>query len=109
MNEWMEELEELETADEFLDYFHIPYDLARVQAVRLPLLARFRENLNQLKLEGLNQEGIFYAYKRALFEAWSHFAEPGSRPQFQLKSSCGSCNSGGCNPANSDIFNKSAC
>ena len=109
MNEWMEELEELETADEFLDFFQIPYDYARVQAVRLPLLARFRENLNKLVLEGLNPEGIFYEYKKALFEAWSHFAEPGSRPQFQAKSSCGSCNSGSCQPAIPDIFNKSAC
>lgn len=107
--DWMEELEDLEEADEFLDFFSIAYEMDRVAAVRLPLLARFRQNLEKMGIEslkGLSPEMLYYKYKDALIESAAHFAVPGNRPDFSMQSSCGGCSTGCATPNIPDFSDK---
>ncbi|MBK1647204.1 nitrogenase-stabilizing/protective protein NifW [Rhabdochromatium marinum] len=44
----LEDLDELETAEDFLDYFRIPYEPAIVQVKRLHILQRFHDYIAQI-------------------------------------------------------------
>ena len=44
---WLEELEELESAEDFLNYFGIAFDPAVVQVNRLHILQRFHDYLDK--------------------------------------------------------------
>lgn len=45
MNQWRKQLAELESAEEFLEYFEIPFDPAVVRVNRLHILQRFHDYL----------------------------------------------------------------
>lgn len=64
------DLAELETAEDFLDYFDVAYDPARVQVCRLHILQRFHDYL------GANRDGaapVFDDYRRSLAAAYDDF------------------------------------
>lgn len=57
------DLEELASAEDFLDYFQIPYDPRVVQVSRLHILQRFHDYLAQVDEmpDGLNQRWVLHA------------------------------------------------
>lgn len=73
-----EDLEELVSAEEFLDYFEIPYDATRVHVNRLHILQRFHDYMQAAKLS--DDEAICRAeLKAALARAYEDFCQ--STPQ----------------------------
>lgn len=59
------DLDELSSAEDFLDYFGIPYDAAVVQVNRLHILQRFHDYLG--RLSGLPEDA---EEQRAVYERW---------------------------------------
>lgn len=72
----LEELEDLESAEEFLDYFRIEYDPDKLNPVRLHVLARFREYKYQIdNCHGDAEDGQkFTWYAEALARAYEDCA-----------------------------------
>lgn len=93
---WMDELEDLQEAHEFLDFFKIPYEPRRLEAIRLPLLARFRQNLQDTTIDKVQPEGLYGVYRKALDQAWNDLGQPGARPAFSGGSNCSGCQSQNC-------------
>lgn len=72
----LDELAELEGAEEFLDYFSIDYDPARVQVNRLHILQRFHDYLEDAK-EVFPQDdaGLRGAYADCMQRAYQDFVD----------------------------------
>jgi nitrogenase-stabilizing/protective protein len=71
-----EALEELSAAEDFLDYFEVPYEPSVVHVNRLHILQRFNEYLSQstdLLPEG--DEAKKEVYRRLLTRAYQDFVE----------------------------------
>ena len=69
-----EELEDLSSAEDFLDYFEVPYDQKTVHVNRLHILQRFHDYLarsRDLLPEG--REALRAVYKRLLTQAYQDF------------------------------------
>ena len=71
-----EALEELSSAEDFLDFFEVPYEPAVVHVNRLHILQRFNEYLSQSadkipELEDAKKE----IYRRLLTRAYQDFVE----------------------------------
>jgi len=69
---FLEELEELSAAEEFLDYFEIPYTPAVVQVNRLHILQRYHDYLAQGALPE-DPAACKAAYKQRLEQAYQDF------------------------------------
>ncbi|MFO1431977.1 MAG: nitrogenase-stabilizing/protective protein NifW [Candidatus Competibacteraceae bacterium] len=68
------DLMELEAAEDFLEYFGIPYDPAVVQVNRLHILQRFHDYLQQTPVpEDKEQQATLY--KSLLQQAYQDFVE----------------------------------
>jgi len=69
-----EDLESLESAEDFLDYFQLEYDPKVVQVNRLHILQRFHNYLNQ-GAEAMpdEEEAKFAVYKRLMAQAYQDF------------------------------------
>lgn len=78
--EFIEDLEELSSAEDFLDYFDIEYDQTVVFVNRLHILQRFHDYLSQGQ-ETLpdetpeNEEALKAIYKQLLTRAYQDFVE----------------------------------
>lgn len=59
-----EAMEELSSAEDFLEYFGVPYDTSVVQVNRLHILQRFHDYLSRVELP--DDEGQL----RAVYTAW---------------------------------------
>ncbi len=72
----LEELAELETAEEFLNYFAIAFDSTVVQVNRLHILQRFHDYLHQMG-DAMPQDdvGKRVEYARFLHRAYQDFVE----------------------------------
>ena len=71
-----EALEELSSAEDFLDYFEIPYEPAIVHVNRLHILQRFNEYLSQSEeMIPENEEAKKEVYTRLLTRAYQDFVE----------------------------------
>lgn len=55
--EFIEELEELSSAEEFLEYFHIEFDPATVMVNRLHIMQRYHDYLQQARSSGVLPRG----------------------------------------------------
>lgn len=76
--EFIEELEELSSAEEFLEYFHIEFDPATVMVNRLHIMQRYHDYLQQARSSGVlpEEEGALKAAYRALLgRAYQDFVE----------------------------------
>lgn len=68
------ELKQLESAEEFLDYFAVPYDRAVVNVSRLHILKRFYQYLaKQGGIEGLPPATAYAACREMLAKAYTDF------------------------------------
>lgn len=75
---FMEELEELSSAEDFLEYFNIEFDQSIVFVNRLHIMQRFHDYLEQAK-ESLpsddNTLALKEIYKKLLTRAYQDFVE----------------------------------
>lgn len=71
-----EDLEELESAEDFLDYFRLPYDPAVVHVNRLHILQRFHDYLaDAQEMMPEDDERRATVYKTLLERAYQDFVE----------------------------------
>ncbi len=74
MEDFEDDLEELSSAEDFLDYFTIPYDPAVVHVNRLHILQRFHDYLSRdAGLEELELEQRYTRHKALLTQAYMDF------------------------------------
>ena len=71
-----EELKELESAEEFLNYFGVPFDERVVQVNRLHILQRFHDYINQARPTlPETADALRAVYKTLLTRAYQDFVE----------------------------------
>jgi nitrogenase-stabilizing/protective protein len=71
-----EDLENLESAEDFLDYFGLPYEASVVQVNRLHILQRFHNYLSQgAEVLPEDEEAQRAVYKQLLARAYQDFVE----------------------------------
>jgi nitrogenase-stabilizing/protective protein len=74
MNDLTTRLKALSSANEFLEFFGIPYDESVVNVNRLHILKRFYQYLHQAEgLAGLDEIGMFTRYRELLAHAYQDF------------------------------------
>ncbi len=66
-------LAELSTAEDFLDFFGVPYDRHVVQVNRLHILKRLHDYLVAEDLDGLEDAPLAETYRRLLAQAYADF------------------------------------
>lgn len=77
-------LQELEGAEEFLDYFAIPFDTRVVQVNRLHILQRFHDYLSRTTLPEEEAER-HAAYREQLCKAYADFVNSSAQAERVLK------------------------
>ncbi len=87
MSEELElDMEELCSAEEFLDYFQIPYEASVVQVNRLHILQRFHDYLEKAKDEMPQEESALRAYYAEwLQKAYGDFVDSNARTEKVFK------------------------
>jgi nitrogenase-stabilizing/protective protein len=87
MSEELEmDMEELCSAEDFLDYFQIPYDLSIVQVNRLHILQRYHDYLETAKGEMPEEESALRAYyAKWLQKAYGDFVNSDARTEKVFK------------------------
>lgn len=73
---FMDDLEDLETAEDFLRYFEVAFDQKVVHVNRLHILQRFHDYLRKdATVEDLGDDDKKAAYKAHLLHAYNDFVE----------------------------------
>ena len=81
-----EALDELSSAEDFLDYFEVPYETAVVHVNRLHILQRFNDYLSQSSdLIPENDEAKKEVYCRMLTRAYQDFVESDAQTEKVFK------------------------
>lgn len=79
LDELQDDLDELSSAEDFLEYFEIPFDAKTVQVNRLHIMQRFHDYLNQsadaLADHSENGVALSAAYKVLLTRAYQDFVD----------------------------------
>ena len=76
MSALIDDMKRLESAEEFLDYFAIPYDLSVVNISRLHILKRFYQYLaKQGGIESLPPASAYSSCREMLARAYMDFLE----------------------------------
>lgn len=74
MSEMIQQLKQFSAAEEFLNYFGIPYDESVVNVNRLHILKRFYQYMRQEKgLGALDEVAMFKQYRALLMRAYEDF------------------------------------
>ncbi|HUW36622.1 MAG TPA: nitrogenase stabilizing/protective protein NifW [Rhodocyclaceae bacterium] len=74
MNPFIERLSKLSSAEEFLEFFGIPYDQAVVHVNRLHILKRFYQYLRKDQHLGkLDEAAMYQAYRSLLLRSYQDF------------------------------------
>lgn len=74
MDGFIQQLKSLSSANEFLEFFGIPYDERVVHVNRLHILKRFYQYLHKANdLAGLNEIDLFRRYREFLMQAYQDF------------------------------------
>jgi nitrogenase-stabilizing/protective protein len=74
MEDFLQKLKELSSAEDFLQYFGVPFDQAVVNVSRLHILKRFFQYIRQEKLQAQTDELVLYtAYRDRLVQAYADF------------------------------------
>ena len=73
MNTMIQKLTQFSAAEEFLDYFGIPYQQSVVNVYRLHILKRFYQYLRQENLGTLDEVSMFKEYRALLLRAYEDF------------------------------------
>lgn len=69
------DLDELSSAEDFLEYFGVPYDAAVVHVNRLHILQRLHDYLDRLDSLPGEEDALREAYTRWLTQAYADFVE----------------------------------
>jgi nitrogenase-stabilizing/protective protein len=73
MDDFTSRLKALSSANEFLEFFGIPYDEKIVNVNRLHILKRFYQYLHRADLAGLDEVAMFTRYRELLAQAYKDF------------------------------------
>ena len=74
MDTFIQRLKALSSAEDFLQFFGVPYDEPVVQVNRLHILKRFYQYLHRAQdLDGLNEIDMFRRYREFLVQAYTDF------------------------------------
>ena len=73
MTTMIQKLTQFSAAEEFLDFFGIPYEQPVVNVYRLHILKRFYQYLRQENLDALNEVAMFKEYRTLLLRAYEDF------------------------------------
>lgn len=74
MNDLTQRLRELSSAEDFLDFFAVPHDMAVVHVSRLHILKRFFQYIRQEKqLPDDNGQALYACYRQLLVRAYDDF------------------------------------
>ncbi len=82
--DFMDELEDLVSAEDFLDYFEIPYDETVVKVYRLHILQRFHNYLTAAKMPE-DEAGQRAIYLNSLAQAYQDFVNSDAATEKVLK------------------------
>jgi len=80
-DDFFDELEDLVSAEDFLEYFDIPYEPAVVHVNRLHILQRFHDYVAEVPAEEVTRE----LYAERLERAYSDFIDSDARTERVLK------------------------
>ena len=76
MNDLTTRLKALSSANEFLEFFGVPYDEQVVHVNRLHILKRFYQYMHKAEgLAGLDEVGLFTRYRELLTQAYGDFTK----------------------------------
>ena len=84
MSELDDDLLDLESAEDFLDYFELDYDPSVVRVFRLHILQRFHDYLKAAALPG-DEEERFAAHAHLLERAYRDFVDSSAQEQKALR------------------------
>ncbi len=74
MENFLQQLKELSSAEDFLQYFGVPFDQKVVHVNRLHILKRFFQYIRQENLlVQTNELGLYTAYREQLAKAYADF------------------------------------
>ena len=74
MENFLQRLKELSSAEDFLQYFGVPFDQAVVNVSRLHILKRFFQYLRQDNLlDTTNEMALYAVYRQRLTRAYADF------------------------------------
>lgn len=83
---FQDEIEELESAEDFLQYFELPYDASVVHVNRLHILQRFHDYLGNGAMQMPEDEEAQRAiYKELLARAYQDFVESDAQTEKVFK------------------------
>ncbi|MDT8446604.1 MAG: nitrogenase-stabilizing/protective protein NifW [bacterium] len=107
----MEDLQELDSAEAYFEYFELPFDEDRLNVIRLHLLKLYRSKLSVVP-QDLGEEEMYQAAKSALAQAWCEQSKEDAPKAFEVTGPCMGCNTG-CSTETSnfaamDVFDKFA-
>jgi len=76
METFLQQLKALSSAEDFLQYFGVPFEQSVVNVSRLHILKRFFQYLRQenLQMDG-NELGLYTAYREQLVKAYTDFVK----------------------------------
>jgi nitrogenase-stabilizing/protective protein len=81
-----EDMQDLVSAEDFLDFFQIAYDAERVKVYRLHILQRFHDYLSREKPNQLTDEAEKHAtYTRLLQQAYQDFVDSNAQTEKVFK------------------------
>src|SRR5450756_71381 len=76
MENFLQQLKELSSAEDFLQYFGVPFDQHVVNVSRLHILKRFFQYIRQANLLAQTDEvGLFTQYREQLVKAYGDFVK----------------------------------
>ncbi len=73
LENWEEDMQDLQSAEDFLDFFGVAFDPHVVRVNRLHILQRFHDNLVIAEDESLDEHSKFHNYKQLLTVAYEAF------------------------------------
>lgn len=82
--DFMDDLEDLVSAEDFLEYFEIPYDETVVKVYRLHILQRFHNYLTAAKMP-TDEAGQKAIYVNSLAKAYQDFVDSDAATEKVLK------------------------
>ena len=85
MTRLLDTLNSLETAEDFLDYFSIPYDQRVVDVNRLHILQRFHDRLAEVDTENTDEKVLNETVSTLLSRAYQDFVTSDARAEKVFK------------------------
>lgn len=81
----LETLKSLETAEDFLEHFDIPYDQRVIDVNRLHILQRLHDRLSEADLESMDDDSLHETYSSFLASAYQDFVTSDAKTEKVFK------------------------